>query len=261
MARIAINRSAKPAAVNGAIIYHGPSMLDGAPIVAIATGLASKSSNEKTGAMVQVWIIRSDMSPLAASRNGSDASICGDCPHRGTADASKETGWAIGRSCYVNLAQAPLSVYKTFLAGGYSAMALEAFAAAIAGKGLRLGAYGDPAAVPQAVWDAVCPSAAYCNGYTHAWRAFPALSAWCMASADSATDRAEAGKLGFRTFRVRTAAETVQAKEVVCPASAEAGKKTVCALCKACGGHSAKAKADVVIIAHGSGARAFKAAA
>jgi hypothetical protein len=38
---------------NGAILYRGPSLLDGAPIVAIVTGLASTSANAKTGAMLQ----------------------------------------------------------------------------------------------------------------------------------------------------------------------------------------------------------------
>lgn len=252
---------AKTTAPASAIIYAGPSMLDGAPIVAIATGLGKGSSNEKTGAMVQVWIIRSDVDPITASRTGADASICGDCPHRGTADAEKASGWARGRSCYVNLVQAPRSVFATYQRGGYAPMALDTFADAIRGKGLRLGAYGDPAAVPFWVWQAICPAAAYCNGYTHAWRRFPELNAWCMASADSSADRAAASILGFRVFRVRTEAQPVEAREVICPASAEAGKRTLCASCRACGGHSAKAKADVVIVAHGSGAAAFRAAA
>lgn len=252
---------AKASTVSSAILYAGPSMLDGAPIVAIATGLGKGSSNEKTGAMVQVWIIRSDVDPITASRTGQDAAICGDCPHRGTADAGKASGWARGRSCYVNLVQAPRSVFAAFQRGAYATMSLAEAADAIRGKGLRLGAYGDPAAVPFWVWEAICPAADYCNGYTHAWRAFPELAAWCMASADSAADRVAASFLGFRTFRVRTAAQPVEAREVICPASAEAGKRTVCASCKACGGHSAKARADIVIVAHGSGASAFQAAA
>lgn len=239
-----------------AILYSGPSMIDGAPIVAIATGLSGKgSANAKTGAMVQVWIIRADMDPITASRIGADASVCGDCPHRGEADPAKTSGWARGRSCYVNLVQAPRSVFATFRRGGYRPIALDAFADAVRGRGLRLGAYGDPAAVPFHIWQAVCPAAAFVNGYTHQWRRFPELAAWCMASADSEADRAAARVLGFRVFRVRTAEEAVADREVICPASEEAGKRTVCASCKACGGHSAKARADIVIMAHGSGAR------
>lgn len=48
---------------NGFVLYEGPSVLDGAPIVAIAT---MSTKNAKTGAMVQTWILRANMAPLAA---------------------------------------------------------------------------------------------------------------------------------------------------------------------------------------------------
>ena len=44
----------------GFIMYQGPSMLDGAPIVVIAT---MSTSNVKTGQMVQTWILRADINP------------------------------------------------------------------------------------------------------------------------------------------------------------------------------------------------------
>ena len=68
------------------IIYRGPSLLDGSPIVAIATYSAR---NRKTGAMVQTYIIRDDMDPVTASRTGADAAICGACPLRGKANPAK----------------------------------------------------------------------------------------------------------------------------------------------------------------------------
>jgi hypothetical protein len=239
-------------------------MIDGGPIVAIATGLRGKSANRKTGDMVQVWILRDDMHPILANRTGADKAICGSCVHMGKATPDRTKGWAAERSCYVNLVQGPGSIYRAFVAGSYATLPLPAFAAAVAGRGLRLGAYGDPAAVPQAVWDAVCPSAAYVNGYTHQWRSlrFSALAAWCMASADSETDRAAAGSLGWRTFRVAAPDADVAPGEVVCPASEEAGKRATCAQCKACGGHSAKTPAgrrrpDVTIVVHGGGRTNF----
>jgi len=73
-----------------------------------------------------------------------------------------------------------------------------------------------------------------------------------MASADSDSDRIEAARMGYRVFRVRGASDPVNIGEVICPASKEAGVKTNCEACKACGGTSAKAKADIVIIAHGA---------
>jgi hypothetical protein len=83
---------------SGVILYQGPSLLDGAPIVVIATGLDS-SSNGKTGDMVQTHIIRADLSPLAAIQEGKDSSICGDCFHRGD-------GTGKHRTCYVTVYQA-----------------------------------------------------------------------------------------------------------------------------------------------------------
>ena len=47
------------------IIYQGPSLIDGSPIVAIAI---AQSGNVKTGNMVQTYIIRADMSPMEASK-------------------------------------------------------------------------------------------------------------------------------------------------------------------------------------------------
>lgn len=66
----------------GLVLWEGPSRLDGAPIVLIATGMRRGSSNEKTGPMVQTWILRQDVAPHVAQRTGADASVCGDCPLR-----------------------------------------------------------------------------------------------------------------------------------------------------------------------------------
>jgi hypothetical protein len=120
---------------------------------------------------------------------------------------------------------------------------------------VRLGAYGDPSAVPFYVWQRALDGSAGHNGYTHQWRGFPELAEFCMASCDSEADRFAAKLLGFRTFRVRGETEPKLPSEAMCPASAEAGHKTVCSACKACGGTTAKAKVDMTIIAHGSAAK------
>jgi hypothetical protein len=234
---------------NGAVIYRGPSQLDGEPIVVIATGLSSKSSNVKTGGgLIQTWILREDVSPTEAVNTGADASICGACPHRGEVVDGKN----VNRSCYVAVWQAPLNVWKSYHRGIYPTIAKSDLPGLFAGRLVRLGAYGDPAAAPFGVWEAALSQSAGGTGYSHQWRDFPELSAYVMASADSAEDRAAAKLLGFRTFRVKAAGDPVLQGEIVCPASAEMGHKTTCDACKACGGHAAKAKADVVITVHGS---------
>lgn len=235
---------------NGFILYRGPSMIDGAPIVVIATGTAGKASrNTKTGDLVQTWILREDMSPTDAVNSGADVSICGTCPHRGVMVDGKNAG----RSCYVTVFQAPLTVYRTFLKGGYpEAVDVDEARDILAGRRVRLGAYGDPAAVPFDVWEDALAEADAMTGYTHQWRAAPReFSQFVMASCDNQADYAEALAMGYRTFRVRAKGETLNAKEIVCPASHEAGQKTTCAACVACGGHSAKARANVAIFAHG----------
>jgi hypothetical protein len=90
------------------IIYEGPSLYDGAPIVVL---VQTGSSNRKTGDMVQTYILRSDIDPITASRTGKDSAICGTCPHMGT-PSDKPTGQAIGRTCYVTLAHGPLANIK-----------------------------------------------------------------------------------------------------------------------------------------------------
>jgi hypothetical protein len=238
---------------NGFILYQGPSMLDGQPIVAIATGLGRRSKNAKTGDMVQTYIIRQDADPITASRQGTDSSVCGDCKHRPVN----------GGSCYVTLAHGPLAVFKAYKRDSYP-VAQDAQAIEAIGKGrmVRLGTYGDPAAVPVWVWQALVASAQGHTGYTHQWR-YPstemaqhlALKALVMASADSPREAQEAQADGWRTFRVRLADESLAPREFVCPASEEAGKRTDCASCGACSGTKGPGdrRASPVIVAHGSG--------
>jgi hypothetical protein len=76
-----------------------------------------------------------------------------------------------------------------------------------------------------------------------------------MASCDSVAERVQANMLGFRTFRVAPATGWTKEKhEILCPASEQAGKRTTCAECRACGGTSLRARCDIMIPAHGSGA-------
>lgn len=234
---------------NGLILYRGPSILDGAPIVVIATGITGKASrNTKTGGIIQTWILREDVSPVDAVHTGADASICGTCPHRGTI----VDGRNVGRSCYVTVFQAPLVVWKAFHKGIYPTATPAEARAILAGSKVRLGAYGDPAAAPFNVWaEALADTAAH-TGYTHQWAAFPEFKALCMASCDTVADFELATAAGWRTFRVRRSTDPVMPREVTCPASAEAGHKTSCAACVACGGHGSKARANIVIAAHGA---------
>jgi hypothetical protein len=230
---------------NGYVLYTGPSLLDGANIVVIATGFASSSKNVKTGGMIQTYILRTDRSPVDAVKSGADASICGACPHRGD-------GTGAGRTCYVNVGQGPLAVWRAWRAGKYPALppVHGRLYGMFAGLRVRFGTYGDPAAVSWTLWRGIAAHAAGWTGYTHQWRVAPALAAYCMASVDNIEEAQEAQAAGWRTFRVALpdAAARIM-NEVICPASAEAGKKLQCADCMACSG--GQRKGSIVIKAHG----------
>jgi hypothetical protein len=232
-----------PAQANGAILYEGPSQLDGAPIVVIATGLKTNSTNAKTGAMVQTYILRSDIPPIDAVRSGEDASICGGCTHRGD-------GTGKGRSCYVTLMHGPRGVYAAYKRGSYPKAQPDT-----SGRMVRLGTYGDPVAAPMEVWKGLLDKAKGWTGYTHQWKDID--GAWAplvMASVDSETEMQQAHDRGYRTFRVTPPGETaIKGTEVICPASEEAGRRTTCEDCKACMGTSAKARVSIQIVAHGTG--------
>lgn len=227
---------------SGYIIYRGASLLDGKPIVVVAI---TKSSNAKTGDMVQTYILADNgKSPVESARLLEDVSVCGDCKHRR----------GMGGSCYVNLGQGARAVMDGVMRGIYPENLINA-AFASHGRKVRLGTYGDPAAVPAYVWESLLAGAAGHTGYTHQWASGKAdhVKQWCMASVDSAVEMMKAKLAGWRTFRVRGADdEHVYSNEGKCPASEEMGKRLQCEDCMACSGGIDSKKASMVIIVHGS---------
>jgi hypothetical protein len=228
----------------GATLWRGKSRINGAPIFVVAT---FRSTNGKTGDMVQCWILSDEgEKPTDAIKSDKDASICGGCPHRGI-------GGGKGRSCYVNAGQGPRAVYDGHSRGIYP-MATDAMLDKyVSGRNVRLGAYGDPAAVPMHVWKRILRYAKGHTGYTHQWRSrgADAYRPILMASCDSESDRADAHAKGWRTFRVRLHDAPVLKGEIVCPAAPEGQYRRSCDTCMACDGASRVGKVDVVIIGHG----------
>lgn len=241
------------------VIYEGPSLLDGKPIVVIAT---KGSSNSKTGHMIQTWIIRSDIDPISANRLGEDFSICGACPLRGIADASKPKGTATARGCYVSLVQAPTAIYNAFKRGIYrKAENMEQITRFFSYSLVRLGSYGDFAAVPSGIKDAALSKALKHTAYSHQWAEKAFNDNDYMASVETLEQAKQAWHKGFRTFRTIAKLEDMSNKETLCPASSEAVeareqagiyKDVTCADCGLCGGAKVKGK-NIVIVDHGTG--------
>jgi len=234
----------------GYIAYEGPSQIDGAPIVVIVNKINGDSKNDKTGAIVQTFIIRNDVNPVEALQTGQDESICGDCEHRPV--LARKTGKV---PCYVQVAKSVLAVYNAYKRGRYVKADPATIARALAGKIVRLGTYGDPFAAPVTMWNQIIRFAAGHRGYTHQWaRVDFDAQAWAplvMASADTIDQAAHANLLGMRVFRVSIGVDK-QTGETTCPASAEGLRKSTCAKCTLCAGTSIQAR-DVVIADHAAG--------
>lgn len=236
------------------IAYEGPSLYDGKPIVVL---VQTGSTNRKTGDMVQTYILRSDIDPISASRMGEDSSICGTCPHMGKPNPDSDKGQAIGRTCYVTLAHGPLGKWKAYKAGKYPhAIGHDKIRGLGLGRMVRVGTYGDPSAVPQYIWDSLTSACDGWTSYTHGeTNLAPQMH---MTSAETATQANAAWDRGERTFRVIKSLDSlIKGKEVLCPASKEAGERTTCESCKLCAGASIKAK-SVAIVAHGIAKRKAK---
>lgn len=236
------------------IIYDGPSLHDGVtPIVVIAV---RSSRNTKTGDMVQTYIMLRDVDPREANKFGLDEAICGFCPHKGKAfDRDDPAGvlrkLAEGRTCYVNIAQGVLIVWRHFQKGGYSYAKDNAEITALAaGAMVRKGTYGDPAMVPSSVWEALLGEAKGHTGYSHQadnpnadFR--PDLT---MVSVETEMQAWQHWAKGHRTFRMLAEHEQpVAGQEILCPSP-----KVKCTDCGLCTGMRPGAK-SIAIAAHGPG--------
>ena len=274
--------------IPGVILWRGASAIDGAPIVLVANRFDAKSGNDKTGAMVQTWILPDPHAAgiectgsrpakiMAWLKDTAAQSICGDCPHAWQYNVA--TGQNEKGTCYVREYQAPAATLGGVYRGAYPIAGVDFPAAWIsdigAGRDIRAGSYGDPAACAPEIWAAFMENCAGRTGYTHGWKsAFPAFkrNAWrlrhlLMASCDSAADLRAARDAGYRGFyviphgaintRADIKAGAIVPGAMVCPASNEfetiTGRATSCIDCGACSGAAGKGARmpDIIIADH-----------
>ena len=216
--------------IKGKVIYEGQSLLNGRDIIVIASW---DQDNPKTGYMIQSRIMYKHCYPVEAIQTNADACVCGDCPRRPFANNDLEP-------CYVNVAGSPTRDYEAWKYGD------------IVDDGqpnipVRLGSYGDPAAVPIEVWDKLIGDQKW-TGYTHQWRSSPEYKRLCMASCDTLRETREAISLGWRTYSALTPEAYLASALASCPAVNGEGKN--CVDCMACfGAHSTRA--NIKIKEHG----------
>lgn len=226
----------------GWILGEFQSPIDGRFCVAILT---PKTANRKTGDMMQVWILRQDVHPVDAVNLGLDESICGNCQHR----KSIYTGH---RTCYVNVGQAPASVWWAYHRGIYQPDFLWEDRKYLKGRHVRWGAYGDPAIIPPHIVDPINYYAAGWTGYTHQWMQ-PFAQEYkkiFMASVDSYLEQKVAMDEGWKTFRV--VPKGIKGIGHQCPETVE-NSSAQCVTCNLCNGN----KTDIWITAHGPGKKHF----
>ena len=150
------------------------------------------SNNRKTGNMVQVWILEKDKSPVESVKTGSDAeTVCKGCP------------FASGNGCYVNVGQAPNSVWKAYKRGSYGKADWDAFN----GKAVRFGAYGNPSLIPLSIIEKITRRAEKWTGYFHDWKDMSvwkrfAYGSYFMASTETEKSRQLAVENNLRFFHV-----------------------------------------------------------
>ena len=223
---------------NGFQVWSGSSQINGAPIKAVLTATQRASANPKTADMLQLWIMPANVKPGEAVKTGEDEAVCGNCPARPI--NAKKAGIT---PCYVNTHQAPGAVYKTEypMERDYGTRNAP----------IRLGAWGDPAALPFETVRGLLIGQDNHTGYTHQWKTCdPRFKTLLMASVDTEAEAIEAQNAGWRTFRVIRGDDSARMNhEIQCPASNEAGKRTTCADCRLCRGTSNNAK-SIVIMAH-----------
>ena len=224
----------------GFIAFEGLSLFNKKPIVGIVT---LNSSNAKTGNIAQLWIIRSDISPVDAVKNGADQSVCGGCIHR----------HYTGGACYVLPFRAPRNVYASYKKGNYDNNYDEGLAR-LKGLGLRLGAYGDPAMLPDHTLKTLADNARFHTGYTHQWKNKKLAHAlkYCQGSVDSLEEISQLKKVdpNAKHFRVSHSKDLLKS-EIECLNTSD---NLSCAECKLCDG----SKKNIVVKVHGKKSARFK---
>lgn len=209
------------------LLYEGPSLLDGAPIVALLTGDDKPSENKKTGPMLQTYIMRADIPPHVAVKTKQDVSICGDCPMRGD-------------KCYVEAWQDPNNIWKRYKRGNYETGNAKLFGL---NRAIRVGSYGDPGAIPVQIWEALLCKASGHTGYTH--QSNDELAGMVQRSVESAREAIEYQAQGWKTFRIKLPEEPLLENEVMCPFE-KTGLQ--CIQCQMCDGKSH----NVAVNVHGA---------
>jgi len=215
-------------------VWSGESPFNGKPISAVLTNVFRKSKNIKIGDMLQLWILSSELSPVKArALPEGDESVCGDCCLKpSNAPSFKE-------SCYVarRAFQAPGNVWRANMGLEVDLhSALDRIR--VVNKPIRFGGYGDPAMVPQEIFESILSSVqdarntkthtAYTHQQDHSFAGW--IKDFAMASTHSLEESEELWNQGWRTFRM-TEGPQASKYEIICPSFTKGKTCDTCCLC------------------------------
>ena len=222
-------------------IWEGTSLFNGEPIKVVMSCYTKDSENSKTGPLIQIYILPSDESPKD-SYFSKNPIVCGDCKY-------------LNNGCYVqwsNLTSLWKSSKKRFIP-------LDLAAWLCMGLRVRVGAAGDPAAVPSYVWQELLAGVDSHTGYTHHWKdCDPSLRRLFMASCDSEDETKLASSLGWNVFYVHDGKISDELEYIKCQADGITKNCFSCMLCH--GVQSRRSKSFVVAEQlHGATSTIYKA--
>lgn len=246
----------------GFVMYEGPSLIGQGDVAAVAT---LNSVNRKTGNMVQVWILPRHQGTLEAVRAGDNSAACGSCPLMGVPyqeEVTRSDGEVYtviklrNRVCYVNLGRLDSTVVKAYEKGRYATYNRRIHERWLRGRDIRLGAYGDPAAIPDHLIIYLATVGSGYTGYSHQLFALEEeraslLAKYLMASCHTPAQHAEAVRRGWRPFTIVSKNQPQPMDAIECPFYTHGIQ---CEDCQLCQGLQKEAK-PIFVRAHAAVAR------
>lgn len=185
----------------------------------------SGSKNEKTGDMIQIWIMDATRHPSESRKSGHDAlNQCAGCP------------LASNNGCYV-IDNPLIAIAKKYARDGYKPLSIGTpeFARFFRNRAVRFGAYGNPSLIPLPLVESIAKLSRRWTGYFHDWHLMTeeraqAYGRYFMASCETQSWQ-KAQAIGLRTFTTCAEPSDIVGSGIECLADKAGMQCAECGLC------------------------------